>query len=209
VGLYASAGPWQVRFFTGSAGGIQCCADGVLTLSSGNHVVQRVKFTDNNGATALIPRPGWYSLNLAVSRTATPPGLTAPVLSPGVSLTWRFRATAADLRSAAGYLPVTVCSFLPGGLNTANDAPPDTITPLRMTIGRWQRGPGLRLTRIRLQVSFDDGATWRTATLAAKAGYWLAQVGEPASGYLSLRATTTDAQGDSTVETIYRAYGIG
>jgi hypothetical protein len=264
VGLYASAGPWQVRFypddhsgqsgtqvnvnlragqrfeqvfngavsgptrsvipwfpgnhkiivgpepfFIGSDKDIQCCADGVLTLSRGGHVVQRVKYTDNGGATARVPRPGWYSLDLAVSRVAPPPGVTAPVLSPAVSLTWRFQATAADLRSAAGYLPLTVCTFVPGGLNIANDAPPGTITPLRMTAERWPGGAGLRLTKVRLQVSFDDGATWREATLAAKAGYWLAQVRDPATGYVSLRAIATDAQGDSTVETIYRAYGIG
>jgi hypothetical protein len=45
--------------------------------------------------------------------------------------------------------------------------------------------------------------------LAAHGGEWLAKVRDPASGFVSLRSTVTDIKGDSTVETINRAYGIG
>jgi hypothetical protein len=36
----------------------------------------------------------------------------------------------------------------------------------------------------------------------------VAFVPAPAAGYVALRSTVTDIQGDSTVQTIYRAYQI-
>ncbi len=38
--------------------------------------------------------------------------------------------------------------------------------------------------------------------------YWLARITDPPSGFVSLRATVTDRQGDSAAEVIHRAYGI-
>ena len=46
------------------------------------------------------------------------------------------------------------------------------------------------------------------ASLAEHSGEWLAKVRDPASGFISLRSTVTDIKGDSTVETINRAYGV-
>jgi hypothetical protein len=45
--------------------------------------------------------------------------------------------------------------------------------------------------------------------LAGSGSEWLAKVRHPASGFISLRSTVTDIKGDSTVETINRAYGVG
>lgn len=45
-------------------------------------------------------------------------------------------------------------------------------------------------------------------TATKHGGYWLATVRNPASGYVSLRSIVTDVRGDSTTETIYRAYAV-
>ena len=59
-----------------------------------------------------------------------------------------------------------------------------------------------------VQMSVNDGATWRTLKLTPRGGYWLATVPDPASGYVSLRSVVTDVHGDSTVQTIDRAFAI-
>jgi hypothetical protein len=61
---------------------------------------------------------------------------------------------------------------------------------------------------VRLEASNDGGKTWHLVPVVAHRTFWLAQVPDPASGYVALRSIVTDIKGDSTVETIYRAYGI-
>jgi hypothetical protein len=56
-----------------------------------------------------------------------------------------------------------------------------------------------------VDVSFDDGTTWRPARVVADGSRW--KVDLPAgTGYASLRATAVDAAGNSVTETITRAY---
>jgi hypothetical protein len=51
------------------------------------------------------------------------------------------------------------------------------------------------------------GEQWVKAREPA-ARYWLATVPDPASGYVSLRSVVTDVHGDSSVQTIYRAFAV-
>ena len=39
-------------------------------------------------------------------------------------------------------------------------------------------------------------------------GFWTFAVHNPSSGFVTLRTTTVNIHGNSSVETIYRAYGI-
>ncbi len=58
-----------------------------------------------------------------------------------------------------------------------------------------------------MQASFNDGLTWHTLAVSAHGSYWLALVHNPTVGaFVSLRSIVTDAHGDSTTETIIRAY---
>ena len=66
-----------------------------------------------------------------------------------------------------------------------------------------------RLITVRLQVSYNDGKSWHTVSLARHGRGWTASVHDPASGYVSLRSTVIDSAGDSTVQTIDRAYQVG
>ncbi|WP_370116259.1 S8 family serine peptidase [Streptacidiphilus sp. MAP12-33] len=61
-----------------------------------------------------------------------------------------------------------------------------------------------------LQVSFDDGSTWTTATLHPTThGTWTATVKAPTwAHYVSLRATAKDTAGNTIAQTILRAYGV-
>ncbi|MCE6997230.1 S8 family serine peptidase [Saccharothrix sp. S26] len=60
-----------------------------------------------------------------------------------------------------------------------------------------------------VQVSFDDGASWRPAPLVKVGERWLAAVVHPAGAkYVSLRAQARDAAGNAVDQTIIRAYGL-
>jgi hypothetical protein len=64
------------------------------------------------------------------------------------------------------------------------------------------------LREVRLLASFNGGQTWHRLRISRSGRNWLAIVHDPASGYVTLRSIVTDVQGDSTTETIYRAYAI-
>ncbi|GAA2594661.1 S8 family serine peptidase [Dactylosporangium fulvum] len=71
----------------------------------------------------------------------------------------------------------------------------------------WQRPDGATVRQLTVDFSYDDGAHWQRANLAARAGGWVART--PAgtgAGYVSLRARATDSHGNGVEETIIRAY---
>ncbi len=129
-----------------------------------------------------------------------------------MTLTWRFHATPTPPAGNWRDLPVTLTTFLPAGLDLANAAPANGTTALRLEIARAGNpnspAPKYRLTAIRLMVSYNNGATWRTVPVTAHRGNWAALIHDPASGFVSLRSVVTDAHGDRTTETIYRAFAI-
>ena len=57
--------------------------------------------------------------------------------------------------------------------------------------------------------SADGGKTWKAATVKHSGSTWQATVHNPASGVVALRSEVTDAAGDRSVQTVYRAYSIG
>ena len=60
-----------------------------------------------------------------------------------------------------------------------------------------------------LEVSYDDGATWRRPTLTQGKGGWRATLAAPASAtFVTLRATAEDSDANSVSQTITRAFGL-
>ncbi|MGW0966472.1 S8 family peptidase [Streptomyces sp. NPDC002516] len=70
--------------------------------------------------------------------------------------------------------------------------------------------PG-KVTTVKLDVSYDDGATWRKVTLAkGRDGYWTGSfkpAGKP-GGFLSVRASAATSGGFGVKNEIIRAYGL-
>jgi hypothetical protein len=61
--------------------------------------------------------------------------------------------------------------------------------------------------QLTVDVSFDDGTTWQRARVTADGPRW--KVNLPGgTGFASLRATATDASGNSVTETMIRAYRV-
>jgi hypothetical protein len=110
-------------------------------------------------------------------------------------------------------MPVTATRYLPQGLNQENQASQGPATRIDVRVLRAAE-PGwtsrsFPLRTVRVQASFDGGKVWHAVRLAARGNHWVALVPAAHAGYVALRSTVTDARGDSTVQTIDRAYQIG
>lgn len=186
-----------------------------VVLSKGATTVKKQTLTDwrnsDDEFSAPVRSAGWYRLTVDGGRYR--PGITFPagMLSSRVTLDWHFKV--AD-PARAWVAPVFLTRFLPTGLNSHNQAAPNSTTTVGVTPGRESQGPDTRLTgvsvkSVRVWSSADGGRTWKPATVTHSGTAWQASVHNPASGAVALRSEVTDAAGDSSVQTVYRAYAIG
>jgi hypothetical protein len=154
-----------------------------------------------------LHKAGWYQLSVNSRRQDS-----AQLLSPNVSLTWRFHVSPAAPAGNWVSFPLTETVYQPEGLNLQNQAAAGGHTVLRITVNRAGRALNparrYRLRTVRVQMSVNGGASWRTLTLTRRGRYWLATVPDPAGGYVSLRSVVTDVHGDNSVQTIYRAFAV-
>lgn len=183
-------------------------SDGILRLAYRRHVLRTYRFKRGSLFAATLRRSGWYTISLTARPVPPPLGVTRAALSTKVSLTWRFAASASDLADSLNPAPVSVTTFEPQGLNLRNQAGLSSVTPIRLVILRGQPNRGHRIKTVRLEVSRDAGLSWHVVRVINKAGKWMAEVPNPFSCFVSLRSVVTDVKGDSTVETVYRAYEV-
>ncbi|MFI8448933.1 S8 family serine peptidase [Streptomyces erythrochromogenes] len=69
--------------------------------------------------------------------------------------------------------------------------------------------PGAKVSSVRLEVSYDEGATWHRPRTVHRDGTWKASLDAPASASsVSLRTTAEAGRGSSVAQTVIRAYGL-
>ncbi|WP_245887499.1 S8 family serine peptidase [Umezawaea tangerina] len=122
-------------------------------------------------------------------------------VSTKVSAVWKFRSGHVD---ALTNLPLSVVRFQPA-LDATNSAPAGRLLRVPLVV---QQNPGAangRVGRVSVDVSFDDGKTWRHVPVVGDSALVL---NAPGSDYASLRAKTTDSRGNSVENTVIRAYKI-
>ncbi|MDT0487818.1 hypothetical protein [Streptomyces doebereineriae] len=185
-----------------------------VVLSKGSTTVKKQTLTNwgtgDAEFSAGIHSVGWYDLSVDAHRYR--PGITFPagMLSSRATLDWHFKADP----NKAMVAPVFMTRFLPTGLNSHNQATANSTTTVDVRAGRGSQGPDVKFTAVtaksvRVWSSADGGKTWRAATVKHSGSTWQASVHNPASGAVALRSEVTDAAGDRSVETVYRAYAIG
>lgn len=186
---------------------------------NGRQLAKRAETDSGNPADFFvsITKSGWYTLSDDASRYYPAPAYFphtsgGKILSPRVTLSWRFYATpgtvGTDFQLIHGFWPF----IQPTGLSITNSAAPRSTTRVAMRFTR----PTTDTTNIpadsvmKVQSWFStDGKTWKAVSVRHTGAGWTASVPNPASGSVSLRVWVTGSHGDITKETIYRAYTIG
>lgn len=112
-----------------------------------------------------------------------------------------------NFRLTDGFWP----SFQPEGLSLTNRAAPGSRTTVLMRFAR-QSPDTTNIPRdsvTKVQAWFcADGTHWTSVAAHRTSAGWIATVPNPASGYVSLRVRATGSHGDTSSETVYRAYAI-
>jgi hypothetical protein len=193
----------QLQFVGTDQESVEDCYAATVTLASGGHVIARRPGGMFHVFNANVHFGRWYTLTTKARRVV--PGVS---LSPRTTLAWRFRLA----KGAVGGVPVAVTSLVPEGLDLHNRAAPGSMTTVRSVFTQGNYGfapkPDVPVRSFTAQASFDDGKTWHAVALVKHKGFWTFVVHNPSSGFVTLRTTTVNIHGNSSVETIDRAYGI-
>ncbi|MFC0623657.1 S8 family serine peptidase [Kribbella deserti] len=122
-------------------------------------------------------------------------------LSTNVAAEWLFRSGRTD---APATLPLIVVGFKPE-VSLDNFAPAGRLFPIPVEVRRQHDSAGGALKLDSVEVSFDDGKTWRKQLLH-RTGEIV--VNNPRSGFVSLRAAASDEAGNKVTQTVIRAYRV-
>lgn len=136
-----------------------------------------------------------YRVKVTSTRTATK-------FSTKQTAEWTFRSGYTDGRER---LPVQAIGFTPKVDRTglAHEGETQQV-PVRIT--RQEGAPSVN--SLVVEVSFDDGATWKKVTVSPADGGYTAEIKQPVGKkYVSLRATAS-GDGGTVKQTIIRAYGL-
>ena len=102
------------------------------------------------------------------------------------------------------WLPLHTVRFAPK-LNAYNAAPAGKRFDIPVVV---EHQPGVKVGKVKslkVEVSFDDGRTWKKASLKGS----VASVNHPkGKGFASLRVHAADTQGNTVSQTIIRAYAL-
>lgn len=195
--------------------------DRALTRDGGTIGVAVPLFTDSNGGRGYSPsaagrvtlfREGvqigettkrqqeefWVPAADAAYRVEVEQSRSGPDVSTRVTGVWTLRSAHTERLTA---LPISVPRFLPE-LDDDN-ATRDRVLQIPVKVEQQQGTP--KVKHLEVEVSFDDGATWRKTPVAGGKAVVLHDTG---AEFASLRATVTDAAGDTGQVTIIRAYKI-
>ncbi|TQM80113.1 subtilase family protein [Saccharothrix saharensis] len=130
------------------------------------------------------------------------PGITD--LSTRVSGAWTFRSAAAP-DGAVRRLPMSVVRFAPR-LDASGGTPAGRLLRIPLTVEQHQGADNGRVRQVGVDVSFDDGKTWRAVPVVGGAAL-VRNAGE-AGGYASLRAKGSDSKGNTFEHSVIRAYRL-
>ncbi|MFL6125596.1 S8 family peptidase [Actinophytocola sp.] len=152
------------------------------------------------GGSAEVPaEPGTYR---AVVTTTRPRDVFD--VSTAVETSWTFRSAFVDEENVVPQ-PVSAIRFTPS-LDAADSAPAGRLFLVPVWLQHNGTGAVDRPRTLTVEVSYDEGMTWRRADVLLNL---VALLRHPAGAEsVSLRATATDRDGNSVTETVIRAYKL-
>ncbi|MFD4637188.1 S8 family serine peptidase [Lentzea sp. NPDC058436] len=180
----------KVPLLTDANGGEAVVAGGTAKTSLSRNGTKLGEVARAGGVFGVPAEDGTYRAEIEHSRDAE--------LSGKVSGAWTFQSRRTD---GLTHLPLTVVRFLPT-LDDQNAAH-GRVQLLPLKIEQARNTPKVR--RITVEVSYDDGASWRQVPVIGDR----AVLNHPKNAkFASLRAKTTDAAGNTGEVTIIHAYRI-
>ncbi|NMO49954.1 S8 family serine peptidase [Actinoplanes sp. TBRC 11911] len=163
-----------------------------MTLSRNGQVVDQ----RDSSLVGFDVAPG--KARLRVDYSSTQP---ASRLSTRIDQSWEFTSNTTVAETA---VPLTAVGFAPE-LDLTNTARAGRLTAIALPVT--SQGKAAKLRDVDVDVSFDDGTTWHRTPVVSRHGEWVTSVlNPPHPGFVSLRATATDAAGNRTTARILRAY---
>jgi hypothetical protein len=117
------------------------------------------------------------------------------------SLAWTFRSGHVD-EGTWTPLPVSVVRFTPR-LDANHAAPAGRAFPVPVSVDPQPGSDAAPLADLTVEYSYDDGETWQQAPVRGGLIILHHPTGE---GFVSLRATASDTDGNSVEQTIIRSY---
>lgn len=142
-----------------------------------------------------------YQLTVGAGRDLTD-------LGTEVEASWTFRSghVAGDTPKL---LPLSEIRFTPR-LTADNTAPAGRVFAVPVQVRRQPGAGTVKVAKLSVDVSYDGGKTWRRATVVKVPGQGtVALVDHPAgAGYVSLRATARDTDGNTASTRIIQAYRL-
>ncbi len=183
---------FQVPVFADSAARPQLSLTDSGGLTVHRDGAELVRLEQPAGEFTLPAADGAYTVTAQATRG------TPFQLSTRVSATWAFRSGHVEGKVPKA-LPVMTVRFTPP-LSATSTATARAIT-IPVVVDR--QGTAGEPRSLTVQVSFDDGATWRPMTVAGGR----IRVEHPAGhGFVSLKAAAADAAGNRVEQTVIRAY---
>jgi hypothetical protein len=164
--------------------------EGSAAYDTGSTVLYRdgvqVGSLDSPGRGLFATPAGTGDFRLVAEQTQTSIG----TLATRITSDWRFHST------GDGPLPLLAVRF----------SPPANISGTATIPFAVQRNGGTASVRsVTVQASYDDGKTWHEAPVRNGT----VSVPAPGPGFVSLRTTVTDTDGNTVEQTILRAYRVG
>ena len=172
-------------------------ATGTSVLLRDGEEIARTDYP-GGGRFTLPPESAKYTLRTEATRDAR--------LSTKVSGEWTF--TSAHVPGAEPKdLPMLAVRFAPE--LDENNAAPSGAFEFPVYVQRGDSGDPVETTEPKVEVSYDDGATWQPVSLRATGSDWIASVEHPAGAqFASLRTSVSDADGNAATYSIVRAYAL-
>ncbi|MEU6844840.1 S8 family serine peptidase [Streptomyces sp. NPDC046716] len=156
------------------------------------------------GLTATVPaKKDRYRLVHEAKRTAT----AAFPYSTATRTEWTFTSARPRDKEDATQLPLIQVDY---ALPTSADGKAERDASLLITPAHLDGAANAALRTTKVQLSYDDGATWTTARLGGRGdGRMSTTLHAPASAqYLTLRVQAADSHGNTVTQTVVRAAGI-
>ncbi|RSM61944.1 peptidase S8 [Kibdelosporangium aridum] len=121
-------------------------------------------------------------------------------VSNKVVVDWTFRSGTTPSQEALPLIAVRFAPHVDARQRVSRLVP--TVIPVHM-----DHNSGGQVRSLTVQVSHDEGVTWKAAPVANFNGKWFTVVSHPsAANSVSLRASAKDAEGNSVDQTIHRAF---